>query len=162
MAALLYLGEYVHARHLWRRWKQYNPPTLLVDWWRVGRAMMECDASTLWEGLAYIWKNHPAPLNSYAKSVGDAFRIKLLMSTNGIKSTEQIQQLPAWTLLNFSSPQEVESFCQEHEGSLARPSSNININLDRSWNASTLTENNNKASLIQVVSFLEANPTWNL
>lgn len=40
LAALLYTGEYVHARHLWRRWKDTNPPSYLADWWAVGAAMM--------------------------------------------------------------------------------------------------------------------------
>lgn len=36
MAALLFLGETVHARHLWRRTEERNNE-ILNDWWEVGK-----------------------------------------------------------------------------------------------------------------------------
>mmetsp|Transcript_26602 Transcript_26602/g.40371 ORF Transcript_26602/g.40371 Transcript_26602/m.40371 type:complete len:135 (+) Transcript_26602:156-560(+) len=65
MAALLYLGETVHARHLWRRTEEKNSE-ILNDWWEVGKRMMEGkDGSEALERC----RQHPAPLNNYANEM---------------------------------------------------------------------------------------------
>ena len=145
LAALLFTGEYVHARHTWRRWKDNNPPPLLLDWWRVGGAMMEADQNSIWQGLSHIQANHPAPLNSYAAEVGTAYRKRILERF----STTQ----PYLSLLNFSSPTELEHFCTEHKvGPKFQPSGSATIS---GLNVGT----DGKTSLTEVVAFLETSNT---
>lgn len=138
LAALLYTGEYVHARHVWRRWKANNPPPQLGDWWKVGKAMMDCDALTLWQGLAHIAAHHPAPLSKYAEEVGTVYRKRILQ--------EFPPTQPYLGLLNFHSPQELEQFSQAHQVSVGRKKGK---------------DGESKTDLTQVVAFLESTP-WSV
>jgi hypothetical protein len=138
LAALLYTGEYVHARHVWRRWKVNNPPPQLGDWWKVGRAMMDCDAATLWQGLAHIAAHHPAPLSKYAEEVGTVYRKRILQEFPPMQ--------PYLGLLNFHSPQELDQFCQAHQVSVGRKKGK---------------DGESKTDLTQVVAFLESTP-WSV
>ena len=135
MATFLFTGELVHARHVWRRWRDNNPPSLLVDWWKVGAAMMSSDPKTLWEGLAYIQSNHPAPLSSYAQEVAIAYRKRILKAYPATQ--------PYLELLNFASPQELQQFCNHHVQN----------------DADGTNHKTNTTSLRQVVSFLEKKAT---
>ena len=67
MAALLYLGETVHARHLWER--SEKPDQVMQDWWNVGQAMMGGKSPT---AALTVCEQHPAPLNAYATEVATA------------------------------------------------------------------------------------------
>lgn len=133
MATLLYLGEFVHARHLWRRWKGNNPSSLLADWWTVGAGMMSNDPRAIWEGLAHIEATHPAPIKSYATEVGIAFRKNILDSYSPVQ--------PYLTLLNFTSPEEAMQFLQQPTV-VRKISSNY--------------YSQRKTSLTQVVAFLDS------
>ena len=111
-----------------------------MDWWRVGAAMMECDPTTIWEGLSHIQASHPAPLNAYAAQVGTAYRKRILERYSPTQ--------PYLTLLNFSSAEELEQFCKEHAvGPNCSTDGSGRNNLNRSADG--------KASLTQVVAFLE-------
>jgi hypothetical protein len=139
LATFLYTGEYVHARHVWRRWKESSPSTFLVDWWKVGAAMMSNDPTTIWQGLAHIQANHPAPLSSYAQEVGIAYRKRILQS---FPATQ-----PYLTLLNFSSPQELELFCEQHVYNRPGRATSLNSGLQGT------------TGLTQVVAFLDSATT---
>jgi hypothetical protein len=105
--------------------------------------MMECDPNTLWQGLTHIQANHPAPLNGYASEVGTSYRKRIL---DKFSSTQ-----PYLTLLNFSSPAELEQFCNVHQvGPKYRSTSRGATSLSSSVDG--------KASLTQVVAFLESSP----
>ncbi|CAJ1944609.1 unnamed protein product [Cylindrotheca closterium] len=132
MATLLYLGEFVHARHLWRRWKDNNPSTLLAEWWKVGAGMMSNEPKAIWEGLAHIEATHPAPIKSYAQEVGIAFRKNILDSYSTVQ--------PYLALLNFSSAEEAQQF-------LLQPIA------ARTWSNNSVQR---KTSLTQVVAFLDS------
>jgi hypothetical protein len=169
LAALLYVGDYVNARHLWRRWSKQAgntnaiantnananaalpPPAAagdqyqaLSDWWKVGRAMLECNAATLWQGLAHIQQTHPDPFKGYAKEVGDAYRRRILR--------EFPPTQPYIGLLNFGSLAEMEQFCKEQALLLSMDSKVPRLNKKNE---------SDKTSLTQVVAFLEAQP-WNI
>jgi hypothetical protein len=103
--------------------------------------MMECDPNTIWQGLSHIQANHPAPLNAYAAEVGTAYRKRILE----LFSPTQ----PYLTLLNFSSPAELEQFCNEHKVGPKYQSTGT------SRMTSLNTGVDGKASLTQVVAFLE-------
>ena len=152
MAALLYTGEYVHARHTWRRWKDSNPPSILVDWWNVGAAMSSLSfggdnidltklATTIWSGLRHIQATHPSPISGYAVEVGAAFRQRVLQMVS-----KQPPPQPFWSLLNFSSTHEYEQFCCDH-GFSPKFRSQVGMGMDA------------KTSLTQVVAFLDSNPS---
>jgi len=124
MAALLYRGEYTHARHAWNRWKDNNPPSILADWWKVGEAMSMLSsgggstnltelATKIWTGLRQIQYSHPSPISLYAEEVGTAFRKRILQQT-----TKQPPPQPYWSLLNFSSVAEYEKFYRYYGTSL--------------------------------------------
>ena len=144
LAALLFNGEYVHASHVWRRWKDNNPPSLLLDWWRVGAAMLESDPNTIWQGLSHIQANHPAPLNSYAMEVGTAYRKRIL-------AIFPKPAQPYLSLLNFSTPAELENFCKEHGVGSAPGTKGAS-----SFASLNAAGSDGKASLTEVVAFLEA------
>ena len=129
---LLYLGEFIHARHLWRRWKDNNPSTLLADWWKVAAGMLSNDPNEIWEGLAHIESTHPAPIKSYAQEVGIAFRKNILDSYSLAQ--------PYLTLLNFSSVEEAVQFMQQPTAV-------------RTWSNNCAQR---KTSLTQVVAFLDS------
>ena len=135
MATLLYLGEFVHARHLWRRWKDSNPSPLLADWWKVGAGMMSNDKQAIWEGLSHIESTHPAPIKSYAQEVGNAYRTNILASYSAVQ--------PYLDLLNFSSAEDAQTFLKEPTAT-------------RIWSHNS---NQRKTALTQVVAFLDSG-TW--
>jgi hypothetical protein len=155
LAALLYTGEYIHARHVWRRWKENNPSVLLQDWWRVGAAMIESDPDTLWKGLAHIQSHHPAPLNAYAAEVGTAYRIRLLQrfpaSTSTSTSTSSTRP-PYLALLNVASPAELEQFCNEHG---VGPNQHHHHHQYK-YDANAASHTDTRTGLSQVVAFLES------
>jgi hypothetical protein len=99
---------------------------------------MDCDALTLWQGLAHIAAHHPAPLSKYAEEVGTVYRKRIL------KEFPPTQ--PYLGLLNFHSPQELEQFCQAHQLSVGRKKGN---------------DGESKTDLTQVVAFLESTP-WSI
>ena len=77
MAALLYLGEYIHARHLWRRHRDAAPANIkaaLEDWWNLGRALMEQKPQEVWPRLQHLQQSQPKPFCDYAQEVGDQIR----------------------------------------------------------------------------------------
>lgn len=142
LATFLYTGEYVHARHVWRRWKDNNPPSFLVDWWKVGAAVMSCDSKTLWEGLTHIQANHPAPLSSYAQEVATAYRKRILQVFPATK--------PYLSLLNFSSPQELQQFREQHLQTPAASAASLNSGVSGT------------TGLTQVVAFLDRATSVNI
>jgi hypothetical protein len=136
MAALLYQGDLINARHLWRRCSSSgdtdatimtmtNP--LLADWWKVGQAMMEWDATTLWPALQHIEISHPTPINHYAKSVATAFRLRLLRRIVDCDQYFPIKALPMAPFLNFTSTVELQDFCQQYGYDLMENNYGINI-----------------------------------
>mmetsp|Transcript_9754 Transcript_9754/g.27673 ORF Transcript_9754/g.27673 Transcript_9754/m.27673 type:complete len:200 (-) Transcript_9754:188-787(-) len=126
MAAFLVTGEYVYARHLWRRWKQNCPSDdeaqALTDWWRVGRAMMESKPETIWHSLARIQQEHPAPLNHYATEVGDAYRRRVILKYPKTAMRSQ----PFLRLMNFSTAEQVQQFIAQNQEALAEQAANQN------------------------------------
>ena len=163
IAALLYVGQYVHARHVWRRWKSSQTSnnadssaatgeaSLLADWWNVCVAMMESsDPSTIWSGLAHIQQTHPSPLNTYATEVGDMYRERIIKKFGGKQPPKQ----PYWGLLNFADLAEYEQFCQTRKTSNGGSNDDIGGTLISS-------SNDDDPSLTQVVAFLESTP-WNV
>lgn len=78
MAALLYLRELGHARHLWRRTATTTMKTQhFSDWWAVGQTLLSgtfrIQGARL---LQQIVDTHPAPLNVYAKQVQEVYNEK--------------------------------------------------------------------------------------
>eukprot|EP00548_Thalassiothrix_antarctica_P015951 CAMPEP_0194165804 /NCGR_PEP_ID=MMETSP0154-20130528/1625_1 /TAXON_ID=1049557 /ORGANISM="Thalassiothrix antarctica, Strain L6-D1" /LENGTH=133 /DNA_ID=CAMNT_0038876339 /DNA_START=50 /DNA_END=448 /DNA_ORIENTATION=+ len=69
MAALIYLGEQVHARHLWRRTSVEDRDELLNDWWEV--AKLNIQGKDVSEALQKC-SHHPSPLNTYASEIAAA------------------------------------------------------------------------------------------
>lgn len=133
LATCLFTGDYISARHVWRRWK-HSDMQLLLDWWKVGAAMMSNDAKILWEGLVYIQANHPAPLSLYAQEVATVYRKRILQSYP--------PSPPYLALLNFASQEELQQFYQEHQF----------------HSKDTVGVASGTTSLRQVVAFLENNP----
>ena len=140
MAALLYSGEFVHARHLWRRSSQQqvassendssktkpspdNEALLLADWWKVGQAWMNRNGSELWAALGHVQSTHPAPLNHYAVQVGTSIRRRLYQEHPLVQ--------PYLQLWNVASAEEAlaivqsEGFLLEGEDSSKNSSSSI-------------------------------------
>ena len=70
MAALLYLNETLHARHLWRRTSSRDE--LFADWWEVGKAMLEAyDEAVVDAALQKCAREHPEPLRTYAVEMAE-------------------------------------------------------------------------------------------
>ena len=68
MAALLYLNETIHARHLWRRTTSRD--ATFTDWWQVGKAMLEAhDPAAVDAALQKCAQEHPEPLRTYALEI---------------------------------------------------------------------------------------------
>jgi hypothetical protein len=65
MAALLYLGQTVHARHLWRRTPDRDE--MLTDWWQVAKAMLQGQETEM--ALQKCAHDHPEPLRTYAMEI---------------------------------------------------------------------------------------------
>lgn len=89
MAALLYLGETVHARHLWRRTDQSERDGLLSDWWNVGKALIGGESP---EEALRVCSNHPAPLNTYANQVANAAARGKMKTEDEGQSTEALAE----------------------------------------------------------------------
>ena len=181
IAALLYVGQYVHARHVWRRWKTSlsinnaaasaagttagSESSLLSDWWTVCAAMMESsNSSAIWSGLAHIQQTHPSPLNTYATEVGDMYRERIITKFGGGSGGRQLPpqvppKQPYWGLLNFSSLAEYEQFCHTRNNN----NGIINTNGGRGSNliSSSSSSDDESPSLTQIVAFLESSP-WNV
>mmetsp|Transcript_11853 Transcript_11853/g.27451 ORF Transcript_11853/g.27451 Transcript_11853/m.27451 type:complete len:105 (+) Transcript_11853:122-436(+) len=72
MAALLYLGETTHARHLWRRSLKHEEP-YLHDWWMVGQCMiLQKNEQDALQRCA----SHPEPLLTFAHQVAERILTK--------------------------------------------------------------------------------------
>lgn len=162
LAALLYIGEYVHARHVWRRWSSsHNPPALLADWWTVGAAMMAsgggdgdaaASADAVWRGLEHIRTTHPSPLSRYAEEVGTAHRVRLLRLLQSSPSSPP--HPPPRRMMGFASDAELEDFCRRQHG--IGPGGTKTIGGAAGTPGLTTSGMvDGKASLVQVVSFLE-------
>ena len=67
MAALLYIGQTVHARHLWRRTSAPDRDEMLADWWQVAKAMLQGQDTEM--ALQKCAQNHPEPLRTYAMEI---------------------------------------------------------------------------------------------
>lgn len=65
MAALIYLGETVHARHLWRRTSERDE--MLNDWWQVAKVMLQGQEAGM--ALQKCAQEHPEPLRTYAMDI---------------------------------------------------------------------------------------------
>jgi hypothetical protein len=139
MAALLYQGDLINARNLWRRCCRISScdgsedtmsamtSPLLVDWWQVGRAMIEWDAKALWPALQHIETSHPVPINQYAQSVATAFRLRLLHRVVVGYNYNHLQSLPMAPFLNFNSTVELQDFCQQNGYDLMESNEGISI-----------------------------------
>jgi hypothetical protein len=82
MAALLYLGDTVQARHLYRRYADGNPPNeiqkALDEWWSLGRAMTECNMTEVWARLSQLQQQQPKPYCDYAQEIGTSMCRRLI------------------------------------------------------------------------------------
>mmetsp|Transcript_21852 Transcript_21852/g.51549 ORF Transcript_21852/g.51549 Transcript_21852/m.51549 type:complete len:256 (-) Transcript_21852:298-1065(-) len=184
MAALLYQGEYVHARHLWRRTTHSSSSTsmttpvipLLQDWWNVGKGMMCNDGSTIWQSLTKIVQDYPEPFKTYAQEVGTSYRIRMLTSLSlvtldspsstssssagpTISLTDHAVQSIHWSLLNFSTEQECKDFCSTFYQQLLTAflmKSKGPMMKSIMPSSGSATSNGNSMSLTQVVSYLES------
>jgi hypothetical protein len=172
VAALLYQGEYIHARHAVRRWTEganNSNHQLLKDWYDVLVAMMTNDSTkTLWRSLQQIQTNHPTPMNNYATDVATSYRRRLLLQY-------QFPTQPMiWSLLNFGSIEECQEFCHQQRlsykssGDSSSGNPQIMIVVEETPPTSSSTSGgglmksglvDRKASLTQVVTFLESIPT---
>ena len=144
LAALLYLGEYIHARHLWRRHRgaAAMPKAIqsaLQDWWNLGRALMEHKPNEIWARLNHLKQNQPKPYCDYAQEVGDAvcrrWIPKLATLWNKQPRDAVVLGLPR---------QEWVAFLEKHRKSLAEESKNA---------ASTPQRD---TSITDTISFLES------
>jgi hypothetical protein len=142
----------------------------LEDWWKVAAAMMGStdsedeppNASSLWRDLQHIQDTHPAPIHSYATQVGTAYRKRLLLQFP--------PTLPMAPLLNFSSFQELQDFCQQ-QGLILPITTNGALGIAKLIPETTIIKSthhssplcglnasgivDSKASITQVVTFLE-------
>ena len=117
MAALLFLGDTVACRHLWRRHTNSNQTLrqTLEPWKNVAAAMHAHDGAALWPALSELEKKQEEhfPIAQYAQDIAQAHRLRILrpyVTGNNKGLTPPSFLLP---LLGFSSMQEVESFCQQ-------------------------------------------------
>ncbi|CAB9507313.1 expressed unknown protein [Seminavis robusta] len=81
MAALLYHGDTIQARHLYRRYREGCPAEVqaaLEAWWGLGRAMMEYDLAQIWPRLTQLQQQQPKPYCNYAQEIGTALCRRLL------------------------------------------------------------------------------------
>ena len=91
LAALLYLGDYMEARHCWRRHRDAAPPATkaaLEEWWNLGRALIESDMPRVWAILNHLQASNnnsvttiqPPHLcvGTYAQEIGAAVCRRLL------------------------------------------------------------------------------------
>ena len=95
LAALLYSGDYIHARHCWRRHRDAAPPTVqaaLEEWWTLGRAMMEFDLPRVWSQLTSLQQTQPQPYKGYAQEIGAAVCRALLPKLATLWNKQQQQQ----------------------------------------------------------------------
>jgi hypothetical protein len=88
MAALLYLGEYVHVQHLWRRSRGAMDDPLAVAWWSVCVAAVEGNDNVVMSLLQDYTQNHPEPLNHYAAHVQMAYQARRLDSKSKAKKND--------------------------------------------------------------------------
>ena len=95
----MYLGDYIHARHLWRRHRDAGPPEIkaaLEDWWNLGRAMMEHKPEEIWARIHHLKQSQPKPYCDYAQEVGDAVCRRLIpkLATLWKKPSDVLLGLP--------------------------------------------------------------------
>ena len=115
LAALLWMGDYIHARHVWRRHRDAAPSEVkaaLEDWWKVGCALMQQNVNNIWASLNKIKQNHPKPYCDYAQEVGEAVCRRLIPKVASLWSK------PADTLLGLPRAEWVV-FLEKHRKSLA-------------------------------------------
>lgn len=115
MAALLYLGDTVQARHLYRRYAGGNPPeiqTALDEWWSLGRAMTECNMTEAWTRLTQLQQQQPKPYCDYAREIGTAMCRRL------IPKLATLWNNPHADVLLGLPRQEWTAFLEQHRKSL--------------------------------------------
>jgi hypothetical protein len=99
LAALLYLGDYIPARHLWRRHRDAAPPAVkaaLEDWWNLGRALMEHKPDEIWARIHHLQQSHPKPYCDYAREVGERHMQRLILKVAALwqKPTDVLLGIP--------------------------------------------------------------------
>ena len=124
LAALLYVGDYIQARHCWRRHRDAAPPAIkaaLEEWWNLGRAMMESDMPRVWAILNHLQANSSAQpphlqpcVGTYAQEIGAAVCRTLLPK---LATLWDKQQQPDAVLLGLPR-REWELFLEQHRKGL--------------------------------------------
>mmetsp|Transcript_3748 Transcript_3748/g.5504 ORF Transcript_3748/g.5504 Transcript_3748/m.5504 type:complete len:231 (+) Transcript_3748:58-750(+) len=162
MAALLYHGDLVNARHLWRRLRttptsSETSPTndqYLEDWWNVGRHMMEMNINGVWEALHKCATQHPVPICGYAHQVVHAYRLQLLEKFAPRDST-------VTPPLGFNNAEELNEYLRKHGWQpQQQPSGSTNVvmvapSTGITQNSSSSSDMVSPEDLTAVVSFLE-------
>lgn len=113
MAALLYMGDTVACRHLWRRHAENTDlRAQLQPWWNVGAAMHTTQG--LWQALQELeasssTSSNPIPVSQYAKDIAQSYRVRTLLPF-----VRKGHSPPAFLapLLGFSTAAECQDFCQ--------------------------------------------------
>mmetsp|Transcript_11961 Transcript_11961/g.13165 ORF Transcript_11961/g.13165 Transcript_11961/m.13165 type:complete len:187 (+) Transcript_11961:1-561(+) len=163
MAALLYNGDLVNARHLWRRLR--TTPTLsetstnnndpyFEDWWNVGRHMTEMNINGVWEALHKCATQHPVPICAYAHQVVHAYRLHLLEKFAPRNST-------VTPPLGFNNAEELNDYLGKHGWQpQQQPSESANVVMVAPYNDATKYSSSSSdmlspEDLTAVVSFLE-------
>mmetsp|Transcript_25805 Transcript_25805/g.36400 ORF Transcript_25805/g.36400 Transcript_25805/m.36400 type:complete len:256 (+) Transcript_25805:162-929(+) len=181
MAALLYNGDLLNARHLWRRCGTTSSSATttttaattmestssttsaaattndqyLQDWWNVGRHMMEMNINGVWEALHKIATQHPVPICGYAHQVVHAYRIRLLEKFAPRNST-------VTPPLGFNNTEELHEYLRKHGWQPQQQQAGSGVNNDivlvpprRTQTSSSSTDTISPEDLTAVVSFLE-------
>mmetsp|Transcript_20036 Transcript_20036/g.55737 ORF Transcript_20036/g.55737 Transcript_20036/m.55737 type:complete len:205 (-) Transcript_20036:1224-1838(-) len=114
LAALLFIGDYINARHVWRRWRgncrTEEEMKALADWTALGHAMMNNNAKEVWAVLPQIHEAAPPPFNQYAVEVGDAFRRRVLIQYGAPALTSE----PFISMMNFADADHAQKFAAQN------------------------------------------------
>jgi hypothetical protein len=96
MAALIALGEGVHARHLWRRRPSFDESERgtigkwFEDWWKVAQVLLlkREDDPVILSALQQCAHDHPEPLRTYAAEIS----MKLPTQKYPLRETQALNQ----------------------------------------------------------------------
>jgi hypothetical protein len=96
MAALIALGDGVHARHLWRRrppFDENEKGTIgkwFEDWWKVAQVLLlkRDDYSVIQLALQKCVHDHPEPLRTYATEIS----LRLPTQKYPLRETQTLNQ----------------------------------------------------------------------
>jgi len=152
MAALLYLGDYVQARHLWRRHRDnasQSPDVraVLEQWWKLAGAMMEyqMEEDGVWvrlqalqQGLPSNNSNNPQ-FQTYAQEVGTAYCLRLVPKLATVWDT------PSSVLLGLPR-QDWVTFLEQQRKNL----------LDESNKGSSAGASSSSSDMTEIIAFLES------